>query len=301
MTAENVGGLPHEEQAGLTRRRTRGGAFVLAFFAAFLCVLLSVVLGMGLAMAVVEHSARVVPSYEKADLTPYLEKKTLSEEDHEFLYHQTGLTRSGVDALEDRSELLDFQEAFFYDGERSHSMAAPTTPRCILLDESGNRYRAPLAPLEDGDILVTSTCHTFGWRNGHAAIVVDAENGRVLEAVAPGSRSRVGSARWFAHAANFMVLRLKDVSAEEREEIAVWAGNHLSGIDYSLFTGFFSSKDQSEAPKTTHCSHLVWQAFIPFGYDIDSTGGPLVSCSDIARSDLLEVVQVYGFDPDRLW
>ena len=55
MTAENVQSLPHEEQTGLTRRRTRGGAFALAFFAAFLCVLLSVVLGMGLAMAVVER------------------------------------------------------------------------------------------------------------------------------------------------------------------------------------------------------------------------------------------------------
>lgn len=46
-------------------------------------------------MAVVENSARFVPSYEKLDLTPYLEKETLSEEDYELLYHQTGLTRSG--------------------------------------------------------------------------------------------------------------------------------------------------------------------------------------------------------------
>ena len=81
MTAENVQSLPPEEQTGLTRRKTRGGAFALAFFAAFFSVLLSVVLGMGLAMAVVENSARVVPSYEKVDLTPYLEKETLSEED----------------------------------------------------------------------------------------------------------------------------------------------------------------------------------------------------------------------------
>ncbi len=79
MTAENVQSLPPEEQTGLTRRRTRGGAFALAFLAAFLSVLLSVVLGMGLAMAVVENSARFVPSYEKTDLTPSLEKDILSE------------------------------------------------------------------------------------------------------------------------------------------------------------------------------------------------------------------------------
>ena len=283
------------------RKKLRVKAVVLAVLLTLAAGFLGIILGACAAMLVVDETARVLPSYEKIDLSPYLEKDVLSDEDYDVLYHQTGLARAAVDALESREELLEFQETFFYEGVLGHTMAAITTPHCVINKEDGTAYYAPLAPLENGDIILTSTCHTFGWRNGHAAIVVDAENGRVLEAVAPGSRSRVGSARWFAHAANFMVLRLKDVSAEEREEIAVWAGNHLSGIDYSLFTGFFSPKDQSEAPKTTHCSHLVWQAFIPFGYDIDSTGGPLVSCSDIARSDLLEVVQVYGFDPDRLW
>ncbi len=283
------------------RRRTRGAAAALACFAAFLCVLLSVVLGMGLAMAVVESTARVLPSYQKIDLTPYLEKETLSEEDYDVLYHQTGLTRLGVDALHDREDLLEFQEAFFYDGTRSHGMASFTTPRCILLDEDGKRYYAPLVPLEEGDILVTSTCHTFGWRNGHAAIVINAANELVLEAVGPGSKSSRGEANWFCCGTNFMVLRLKDAGREEREEIAEWAGNDLIGLDYSLFTGFFNAKDQGEDPQTTHCSHLVWQAFYHFGYDIDSDGGPLVTCNDIARSELLEVVQVYGFDPDELW
>ena len=301
MTAENVQSLPPEEQTGLTRRRTRGGAFALAFLAAFFSALLSVVLGMGLAMAVVENSARFVPSYEKTDLTPYLEKETLSEEDYELLYHQTGLTRLGVDALEDRSELLDYQENFFFEGVRAHSMAAVTTPRCVLQTEEGADFYAKLVPLQEGDILVTSTCHTFGWRNGHAAIVVDAESRRVLEATGPGCNSTLGTANWFAHGANFMVLRLKGASQEERKEIASWAGNNLRGIEYSLFTGFFNAKDQSSDPKTTHCSHLVWQAYKAFGYDIDSDGGPLVTCNDIARSELLEVVQVYGFDPDALW
>ena len=134
-------------------------------------------------MAVVENSARFVPSYEKLDLTPYLEKEALSEEDYELLYHQTGLTRLGVDALEDRSELLDYQENFFFEGVRAHSMAAVTTPRCVLQTEEGADFYAKLVPLQEGDILVTSTCHTFGWRNGHAAIVVDAESRRVLEAM----------------------------------------------------------------------------------------------------------------------
>ena len=166
MTAENVQSLPPEEQTGLTRRRTRGGAFALAFLAAFFSALLSVVLGMGLAMAVVENSARFVPSYEKTDLTPYLEKETLPEEDYELLYHQTGLTRLGVDALEDRSELLDYQENFFFEGVRAHSMAAVTTPRCVLQTEEGADFYAKIVPLQDGDILVTSTCHTSAGATG---------------------------------------------------------------------------------------------------------------------------------------
>ncbi len=283
------------------RKKVRVGAVVLAVLIALGTGLLGIILGIGVAMLTVDETARVLPSYERIDLSPYLEKEVLSDEDYDVLYHQTGLARAAVDALDAREELLEFQEALFFEGVLDHSMAAITTPHCVLNKEDGTAYYAPLAPLEDGDIILTSTCHTFGWRNGHAAIVVDAGSGRVLEAVSPGSKSSFGTTRWFAHAANFMVLRLKNVSAEERREIAVWAGNHLRGLDYSLFAGFFLPKDQGDEPYATHCSHLVWQAFQHFGYDIDSTGGPLVSCSDIARSELLEVVQVYGFDPDRLW
>lgn len=302
MTAEPAqpAAVPAEVPAP-AHKKVRVGAVVLAVLLALGTGLLGIILGIGVAMLTVEETARVLPSYEKIDLMPYLEKEVFSDEDYDVLYHQTGLTRAAVDALGSPEELLEFQEAFFFEGVLDHTMAAATTPHCVLKTEDGKNYYAPLAPLEDGDIILTSTCHTFGWRNGHAAIVLDGDAERVLEAVSPGTNSSVGNASWFAHAANFLVLRLKGVSEEERREIAVWAGEHLKGIEYSLFAGFFTPKDQGDEPYATHCSHLVWQAFQHFGYDIDSTGGPLVSCSDIARSELLEVVQVYGFDPDRLW
>lgn len=282
-------------------RLRRHSAVALALFALLFTLLLAVIAGFGAAMAVVDRTARVLPDYERIDLTPYLSKESYTEEDYDVLYHQTGLSRTAVDALEEKEMLLEYQEAFFYEGVLDHYMAAPTTPHCVLYTEDGKSYYAPIAPLEDGDILVTSTCHTFGWRNGHAAIILDASSNRLLEAVAPGEKSSIGSVSWFTHAANFLVLRLKGVSEEERHAIAEWAGNALRGIDYSLFAGFFTPKDQGDAPYATHCSHLVWQAYKHFGYDIDSDGGPLVSCNDIARSELLEVVQVYGFDPDELW
>jgi hypothetical protein len=39
----------------------------------------------------------------------------------------------------------------------------------------------------------------------------------------------------------------------------------------------------------------VWYAWQVFGYDLDSDGGRLVTVEDIWESDLLEIVQVYGF------
>ena len=51
----------------------------------------------------------------------------------------------------------------------------------------------------------------------------------------------------------------------------------------------------------TQCAHLIWSAFAAAGYDIDSDGGWLVTPRDLARSPLLEVVQVYGVDPRKPW
>ncbi len=244
-----------------------------------------------------EDFARVLPSYARADLTETLAKETWTDEDYEFLYLQTGLGRAPLNALRKTPTIiLDFQNALFYEGEIDHIEAAPTTPHEIFVD-----YVAPLAPLEDGDVLVTSTCHTYGWRNGHAAIVSDAKNERILQSVAPGYPSHVENATWFRTSTNFIVLRLKDVSADERSQIGRAAEKTLSGIPYSLTVGIFSPKDQGTAPKATHCSHLVWQAYKNFGYDVDSDGGLIVTANDIARSPLFEVVQVFGFDPVKLW
>ena len=45
----------------------------------------------------------------------------------------------------------------------------------------------------------------------------------------------------------------------------------------------------------------MWYAFKHFGIDIDSNGGAVVLPKDIANSDELELVQNFGFDPDKLW
>ena len=248
----------------------------------------------------VDASARALPSYAREDISGVLSKETWTEEDYSFLYRQTGLGKSALDAMKDEpARILTFQDALYYEGELAHDQIAFTTKRDVF----AGSYRAPMVDLEDGDVIVTSTCHTFGWRNGHAALVVDGGSGSVLESVSLGMPSTVsyGGYNWFRYGANFMVLRLKDTSAEERAAIAATAEERLRNVPYSITVGIFSAKDQGETPTQTHCSHLVWQAFQYYGYDIDSDGGAVCTTRDIANCDLFEVVQVFGFDPVTLW
>ena len=263
----------------------------LGIGAALFALILFAVFFFAVAESVVDESAYHPPLRPKTDITELIGKAEWTEEDKE-----------------EPERILLYQEALYRDYVIGHEQVAFTTPRDILVGyrtEEGAEPKfslVPFAPLEDGDVIVTSACHTFGWRNGHAAIVINAESGTVLECVGPGLKSSRGSASWFQYSSNFMVLRLKDKTAEERREIAVYAGTRLHGIDYSILTGFFGSpKDQGDTPKTSHCSHLVWQAFKHFGYDIDSDGGPVCTTRDIANCELFEVIQVFGFDQDKLW
>lgn len=250
----------------------------------------------------VDFSRRILPSYAREDITAVLGKTEWTDEDYEYLYHQTGLGKAALDELKiSPDDILNFQDAFWSEPEFEHDMAAVTTPRDKIVGEM-----LPIVPLKEGDVLISSSTHTFGWRNGHAAIVVNGEDGRTLESMALGKPSVYGTVKWFQESSNFMVLRLKEEYRSEIDpaEVAADAVKKLKGIDYSIFVGFLSPKDQCENGRqitVTHCSHIVWQAYKNFGLDIDPNGGALVTAQDISHSPYFEVVQVNGFDPDKLW
>lgn len=290
--------------------KSRKRKLFLAIFAPIAALVLAAAAFLAVSTALVDRSAHYTPPYAKQDILPLLQKDSRTEAETELLYRQTGLTAPSLMALKDRpDEILAIQEAFFRDYELEHEGVATFTAHDRILgyrmQENGQTgvqsCLIPFAPLEEGDVIVTSSCHTFGWRNGHAALVVDVEKGLTFECIGPGCESGYGDLLWFKTAANFLVLRLKDKTADERREIAEYAVQHLGGLRYSIFTGIFSPKDQGDAPKTTHCSHLVWQAFKKFGFDIDSDGGPVCTAKDIANSGCFELIQVFGFDPDKLW
>ncbi len=286
------------------RRLKRTTAVFLAFFillGAIDCFFL-------IACAAVDRDARTLPSYALEDITEILAKNKAdwTEEEFSTVARQTGiLARDRLAAIPNQT-LAQFQRALYFRGETRHDLVAFTTPHDVLYDPAtGEPYTAPIVPLEAGDIVLTSTCHTFGWRNGHATLVLTRD--RLLQSVSLGMNSEIDSIYasnaipWFQSASNFMVLRLKDADAATRTAIADAAMEQLADIPYSLIVGIFTKKDQGTRPEGTNCSHLVWQAYKNAGYDLDSDGGPVCTTRDIANSPLLEVVQIYGFDPVKGW
>ena len=279
---------------------------VFFFFAAIIAALL----GANLAC---EGSAHAAPSHAREDIAEVLQKERRTDEDTFRLYRQSGISARGFARLEQKypkredfvNAALAFQDAFFADYPPLHETISPITLRDLAASENGSPRYVPLVPLENGDILLSSSCHSFGWRHGHAALVVDAQSGSVIESVTVGVNSAINynGADWFRECAAFLLLRLKDEYRGQIDpaEVAVAAVKTLNGIPYSLTVGIFEKKDQGERPRATHCSHLVWQAYKNFGIDIDANGGAIVSSQDIANSGYFEVVQVFGFDAERLW
>lgn len=244
-----------------------------------------------------EAHAHYTPDYEPVNLTDYLEKEKLSDEEYALLFCQTGLSGCGLEELwkeGKQEEILFLQERFFREVEMDCEANTIVTKQELLKEgiASGAGDKEFCFPtLENGDIMVTFNCHFLGWRSGHAGIVVDAEEGLVLEAQALGSNSAVLPLNHWEQYPSVAVLRLKDAAQEERGKIAAYAEEHLLNLPYRLSAGLITEGEG------TQCAHLVWCAYEHFGYDVDGDGGRIVTPHDLYESDLLEIVQIYGINP----
>ncbi len=256
----------------------------------------------------VEPVAHIAPDYDKIDLVPVLMQKQFTESDYETLFLQTGLGKPAIDELKNGStdfnqDILLFQDRFFRNIRYVCEKNSLISREEYVVDENGNyTYGTLLAPLHEGYILITKSSHTYGWRNGHAALVVDAAQGKTLESVVLGTNSCIQDIGKWTNYPNFMLLRVKGASMEVLKAVSQRALESLVNIPYHFTVGIFSPKFKEDGPLTgTHCSHLVWAAFRSFGYDLDSDGGMIVTPKDIANSPALEVVQVYGVNPREIW
>ena len=231
-----------------------------------------------------EHNAHIKPDVIQVNITDILEKENWSLDDYNLLTTQTGLTQISLDILkqDNINEILDVQKAYLSPVNivcKPHMLLSRTERLTDTL--------SPITALENGDILITSSSHVLGFRNGHCAIVIDAEKEIILEAAFIGRNSEFSTVDRFRKYSSVAVFRLKDISSEIRSQIAEFAAQSLVNKPYSLFAGIFDDN-------STHCSYLIWSAFNAFGYDLNSNGGKIVTPSDIAKSPLLELKQVYG-------
>lgn len=255
--------------------------------------------------AAAEPRDHVSPTYAKADLSPVLAKGALSDEDYDSLYQQTGLGKPAVQDLlllpDGREKILQAQEDFFREPHITCKQISLTAYQESLTDETGSRiYGFSLAPLRDGDIILTRSMHSFGWRHGHAALITDAAAGQTLEAISLGVDSSYQSVNGWRDWPTVMILRPKAKYGEKAAQAVAFANEHLAGIPYNLVAGIFTSKFQEDI-SGTQCAHLVWEAYMSAGLDLDSDGGKIVTVKDLANSEYLDVVQVYGVDPDDIW
>ena len=261
----------------------------------------SVLIGLQIGVIYTDHTWKHwYPDYEKEDISAVLEKETLDEADYALLYAQTGLTKIGVDGIlqenpaSGKAKMLKIQDFYIKKHTVSCDRFNPYTYSETI------EAHAPLGHLEDGDIIVSATTHVSGFRLGHAALIIDGKNERMAEAFGPGSKSEITSVHSFTNLADFMILRPK-FDKEFREQVAAYAKDNMIGADYNFSIGILSKKYNEEKFTRTQCAHLVWYAYRHFGVDLDSNGGLVVTPPEIANSPYVEVVQIFGFDPVKLW
>ena len=290
---------PGKRRMGKTKRKKLSGKKKLAIGLAVFVLFVGGVLG-GLQLGVVYTDAAWVhwfPDYEKEDISALLDKEELTDEDYALLYAQTGLTKLGIDGLlEDgnKRQILAIQDFYFEEHTVTCTRFNPFTYSETI------EGRIPLAKLEDGDIIVTATTHVSGWRLGHVALIVDGDARLLAEAFGPGDLSELTSVSTFTNLADVMILRPK-FSEEFRAEVAEYARENLIGAEYNFSVGILSKKYNEDSFERTQCAHLVWYAYKHFGIDLDSNGGLVVTPPEIANSPYVEVVQIFGFDPVKLW
>ena len=263
--------------------------------------LISKVLAAIIAVAMVLYSGLVfdhqnlqwIPDYKQKSLEEIILKTELSQEDYDIIYQQTGVTKIGVDELINHGKmslLTNLQKQLF---ERKEVLTDMFTP-FVCQHEIGESLET--VPLQNGDIIVTDTTHLSFFKIGHAAMVVDAKNGLVLNAIGYDSKSKVMSIDEIVNRPNMIILRPK-LSKEKCQEVVDYALTELHNKEYSITVGILSDKFPDEIQKT-HCSHIIWAAYKHAGIDLDANGGAVVMPMDLVGSEHVDVIQIYGFDLD---
>ena len=222
----------------------------------------------------------------------------LTEGDYEEIFLQSGLGKPAVDSLlsEGRPDKInEYREYYLMDkGFYCYRKGVFACHEKITDSDEEIISNPEFADLQNGDIVITLSIHSLGWRHGHATIVTDAENGIGVQAVMVGEKSdntRLDSWEKYPLVA---VLRPKNIDESTRNQAGEFAEENLKGLYYSLFGGVFTGRNMDEIPVTTQCAHLVWYAYMTCGIDIVPESGRIITPKDFLKSENLEIVQIYG-------
>lgn len=216
----------------------------------------------------------------------------IDEKTERLLFLQTGLGIEGVESVRDMCS----NEVEFYDELKQYQRQ--------LFEGVGEKQ---VVDLKNGDILVSMSQRFCFYPHGHAAIVIDGEKNRILEARSYRAGSCVCNLSKWSKLSSFVVLRVKEEVIRELEKTgkenpansaAIYASQNLSGLKYSLLKDLRPFNES--VPEYTQCAHLVWYAYFAVGLDIDENRGLIVKPKDFLKSDVLEIVQVFGMKPDKL-
>ena len=261
-----------------------------------------IIVGLIIVILVVRHihcaqNTFYTPDHDKKDISDLIRNDELTQNDYELIYEQTGVSPQAAKELIKDGEyevLEELNELYFKEPDiKKNYIAYP-----ITAEERNESQRTPLANLKKGDVLVSFNTHTLDWRHGHCGIVLDDDGSVLLEHMSIGSTSCITSAKNWGRYPGFVVLRHKD--SKVAEKAADYAREHLVDIEYSIFAGIIKKdKSDEEIPESSHCSHIVWQAYKAVGVDIDANGGPVVTPCDVSMSNELSVVQIYGINPKK--
>ncbi len=285
-------------------RKLKKGRFVFLGIGIF--IMIFILFGCWMQRYRVHREKRSVPNYPRVVLSEASDDRTI------FL--QTGLGRPAVKKLRKEGQfqkILQMQEIFWQQPKVD----------CVSLlgwftmedrieaskkDSGGDRRSAEqvdmypvFVDLQPGDIILTLSTHSVGWRHGHAALVID-EN-TTLECMTWGENVDYGNVESWRSYSDFAVLRVKNVSPELQQQVVNYGREKLYDTPYHLTAGLLKEKapDTDASEFGSQCAYLVWYAWNQFGYDLDSDGGRLVTAYDLLHSKELEVVQIYGMNPLR--
>ncbi len=250
-----------------------------------------------------EGNAVTVPKGEKAPLEEILQKETLSKEDYALLWEQTGLGRSAVDDLwqrEDRTEQLYREQNRLFHAPVYQCRELTGFVKVEVIGSRDDYYR--LYDLRPGDVLLTKSTHTFGYRHGHSALYIG--NGELLEATEIGEPVSVTEAAYWGSYPAGIHLRLTEEAAAEtgmsREEaglfVTEYAKTNLLDDEYRLTAGLLNDGIEENE---TQCAHLIWAAFQSVGIDVSSRDFPVTPHS-LLESGKFEVIRCWGFDPEEI-